>query len=280
MSGLEKENTDLGKHAMAFLDDEPLTPEEEQPETGDTTEDTPPEGDTPEETPDEEGIDATPEPSTFKKLGLDKKYQTEEQALAALVQQEKTITQHQMERQQWESRIARLEGQLSARPAPEPVTIDPDDFAINPQAAIEKLGYVRGDQVAAVAEDVAYDILDRKEANAFVTSKADFEELRPTMDAIARNTRGIGGLSRLAAIEYLYSKARELTGKSSVVPEPIPPTVVNPAPGASTKGNANTSGGTRGGPAKIKSGKGLDAYTPEELEKLPPADIKRIIGYG
>jgi len=276
----QRENTDLGKHAMAFIDEEPLTSDEEQPNPGDTTEETPDEtGDTIEETPDEKGIEETPaEPTTFQKLGLDKKYQTEDQALAAVVQMEKTITQHQMERQQMDNRLARLEGQLNARPAPAPVTIDPDDFIANPQAAIERLGYVRKEDVAAEAEDIVYDVMDKKDANAYAVSKSDFEELRPVMNAIAQNTRGIGGLSRIAAVEYLYNKARELTGKSSV-PTEIPPTVVKPAPGALTKGNANTSGGSRGGPAKIR-GKGLDAFTPEELEKLPPGEIKRIIGYG
>ena len=275
MSDIER--TDLGKHITDLIDVEPPD-EDETPIPGDTDEETPEEGDTDEETPETKGEEQKEEPTELQKHGLDKKFKSTDEALAALGQAERTITQHQMERRAWEERLAVMEGRLerAERPASQPIQIDPDKFVDDPQAAIASLGYVRSDDVQRIAAEVAQDMMDRRQANDFAISKKDFEELRPVMDAVARQTRGIDQMSASAAIEYLYFKARELTGKMDVQPQ----TVVTPAPGAAKKDIANTSGGSKGGPPKTKTGKSLDDYTPEELEKLPPAKIKELLGYG
>lgn len=272
---------DYGKHTSDLLPSENDVAPVEEPVVvpvpdGDTTPETPPKGDTTEDTP-AVGEETPPEPSTFQKLGLDKTYATEDDAFNALVEKEKTITRHQMERQNHDDRISRLE----SRPAPQPTVthqaeVSAEDFENDPQGSLDKLGYVKKDDVYGVAGMVTNDALDRRDAQEFAASKPDFEELSPVMNRIGSQTQGLNHMSRKAATEYLYMKAQEITGRTQLTPKP---TVVTPAPGANNKPNANTSGG-KGGGGGGKKPTGLDQYTPEQFEKLSLDEQRKSLGYG
>lgn len=243
------------------------TPETEEAETTDTETETPAGEDTETETVEE----LDPLIAAFKEEGLDKRYADPATALRSIRERDRHTQQLSQER-------AEMLRQLElARPKPvgsTPIDVTGQEFFDNPQAALEKLGFINRADVEKITNQKTTAALDQKAAEDFVSGTSDFEDYRADADRVLNEMPWLAGMPKLHLVKTCYEIAKARRVKPVEVTEPA---------NQDKKSRAATSGGSGGTPAKSTAKSkaiGPHGMTAEDIATLPIEEIERRAGFG
>lgn len=188
----------------------------------------------------EETSEEKAEVDLLKLHGLDKKYNSIEDAIAGIPHAERTIGDLNYEKQQMLLDRQRLaEGQQSRKPT----KLDLDKFSENPEEALAEAGYKTTDEVVNLVNDAITDAMEQRDVRDFHASLPDFKELEPVMIELFHQNPALSAYGQLAAAKELYRMASDKKRQATATK----PTVEVVKTDAEKKERAKTVGGKQGG---------------------------------